>query len=89
MVGPVLVTVEAPRTAKFAADPRFTGNWSAAVTFAAVKQRATAAPRRNALTLFVRFTDLHFTSLCFFMIKLLLQFALREHLVSFQNPIRE
>src|SRR6266851_637927 len=61
VVAPVLVTVLPARTAKFAADPRFIGA-CAAVRFAAVKERATAAPRRHAPTLFVRFIDPHFTS---------------------------
>src|ERR1700686_4310879 len=75
MLGPVLVTVLAPRTAKLPADPRSIGASAAgacAMRFVAVKQRATAAATRNALTLFVGFTDPHFTSLCsllFFMIK--------------------
>jgi hypothetical protein len=83
MVRPVLVTVCPPRTANVAADPRSIVDslGSCAVARFGVKQRANAAaPRRNALTLFIifTFTDPHFTSLCFFKLKPLFQFALQQ-----------
>src|SRR6202521_3417898 len=68
-LGPVLVTVLPAKTAKVPADPSSMGACAggacAAARFAPIKQRVTAAPTRNALTLFVGFTDPHFTSLCF------------------------